>query len=256
VFDEQSDRRQYAKSVEALESYVKKCLTFLEDVSNLFLEEMKEPNLVEPVDPGTSATKLQELKYIEQVKLFVKREVALVSNLATMHAVIWGQCSESMKAKIKGLKDYKVKTEANDCFWLLKQLKAVTLQFDEKRNVFVSLLDARTSMLNCKQFPGQSVRDYLEVLKGWADTIEYHGGTVAENYTLIDEKDSDGNTRTVTERKKIARDRTLATIFIRRSDPTRYSTLVADLSNGYAMGKNEYPADLSTAYSLLRHRRI
>jgi hypothetical protein len=64
-----------------------------------------------------------------------------------LDAVIWCQCSEAMKAKIKSLTDYKNKTEANDCFWLLKQLKAVTLQFDEKRNVFVSLLEARTSLM-------------------------------------------------------------------------------------------------------------
>jgi hypothetical protein len=72
--------------------------------------------------------------------------------------------------------------------WLLKQVKAVTLQFDEKRNGFISLLDARTSFLNCKQSQNQSADDYLESLRGWADTIEYHGGTVAENHELVPEK--------------------------------------------------------------------
>jgi hypothetical protein len=191
-YDEQQDRRQYAKSVEALESYVKKHLKFSEDMSNLFMEDMAAPVVKEPNDPtenGRTATKLQEMVYIEQVKGYVKRLSTMTSNLATVHAVLWGQCSDAMKAKIKALKSYKEKAELNDCFWLLKQLKAVTLKFDDKRNKFISLLDARTSMLNCRQLQGQSASEYLEILRGWADTIEYHGGIVAENYTLIDEKD-------------------------------------------------------------------
>jgi Zinc knuckle len=134
---------------------------------------------------------------------------------------------------------------------LLKKIKAVTLQFDEKRNVFISLLDARTSLLNCRLQQGQSASDYLETLRGWADTIKYHGGTMAENFTLIAEKDESGQARTDEERKALARDRTLAMMFIRRADPTRYGTLIAELSNQYAMGKDEYPKDVSSTYSLL-----
>jgi hypothetical protein len=168
-YDEQYDRRQYTKTVEALESYVKKNITNSEDLQSLFADETKEPAINEPEDPeedGAKATKLQGIVYIEQVKGYVKRLNELKSNLGKVHAVIWGQCSEAMKAKIKSLTDYKSKTEANDCFWLLKQLKAVTLQFDEKRNVFVSLLEARTSLMKCKQEQGQTVSEYLEVLRG------------------------------------------------------------------------------------------
>jgi hypothetical protein len=49
----------------------------------------------------------------------------------------------------------------------------------------------------------------------------------------------------------MARDRTLATLFIRRADPTRYSTLLSELSNNYAMGQDENPTNLTAAYSLL-----
>jgi hypothetical protein len=117
--------------------------------------------------------------------------------------------------------------------------------------VFISLLDARTSFLTCKQKQGQSADEYLETLRGWADTIDYHGGTVSENFTLIPAKDEQGNLRTDDERKIIARDRTLAITLIRGADPTRYGTLIAELSNQYAMGKDEYPTDISSAYSLL-----
>ena len=43
----------------------------------------------------------------------------------------------------------------------------------------------------------------------------------------------------------------MATALIRGADKTRYGTLLAELSNQYAMGKDEYPTDISSAYSLL-----
>lgn len=131
----------------------------------------------------------------------------------------------------------------------------MTLQFDEKRNVFISLLDAKTSFLTCRQSQGQSADDYLETLRGWADTIEYHGGTVAENHELIPIKADDGTERSTDQRKALARDRTLAIALIRGSDRTRYGTLIDDLSNQYAMGKDDYPSDITSAYSLLVNYR-
>jgi hypothetical protein len=123
-YDEQQDRRQYTKTVEELQAYVKKHLDYSEDLANLFLDEMKEPSINEPPDPtanNAKASKLQEMVYVEQVKGYVKRLTKLSSNLATLHAVIWGQCSESMRAKVKALNEYKAKTEANDCFWNVGQ---------------------------------------------------------------------------------------------------------------------------------------
>jgi hypothetical protein len=175
---------------------------------------MKQPTVEKPKALETTVTKTDELIFGEEIKEYVKRTTILKNNMAAIHAVVWGQCSEAMKAKLKSLTEYEDKVDENDCMWLLKQIKAITLQFDEKKNKFISLLDARTS------------------------------------FTIVPEK-LDGVTRTEAKRKEIARDSTLAILLIRKADPTRYGTLIADLSNNYAMGKDEYPKDLSSAYSLL-----
>jgi hypothetical protein len=213
-FDEQGDRRQYSKTVEALEGYVKKSLKFSEDLAPLFATNMIAPTVAMPAEPGVDPTRTEEMIWTEEVKEYVKRTRELRSNLASAHAVIWGQCSEAMRAKIKSLNGYAERTAENDCLWLLNQVRAGTLQFDEKQNGFISLLDARTSFLTCKQTQKQSSDDYLETLKGWADTIEYHGGSVAENHELIPATAENGAARNVEERRAIARDRTLAIALI------------------------------------------
>lgn len=146
--EEQDDRRQYAKTVEALEAHAKKSMKYAEDVAPLFAKDMSFPKIELPNNPSANnrtATKAEELIYVEELKEYVKRSRSLKGNLAAMHAVIWGQCSEAMKAKVKSMENFKMKAKENDCFRLLKEVKAVTLQFDQKPNIFISLLDARTS---------------------------------------------------------------------------------------------------------------
>ena len=43
--------------------------------------------------------------------------------------------------------------------------------------------------LNCKQSDTQSPHEYLETMKALADNIEYQGGSVAESYMMIPERD-------------------------------------------------------------------
>ena len=222
--------------------YVRKTLKYSEDLAPLFADVMANPTVDMPEDLPDNAGPTMKMIFAEEVKEYVKRNRTLKSNLATVYAVIWGQCSDDMKAKVKMHDGYKDKTADNDCFWLLKQIKSITLQFDQSRNGFIALLDAQTSFLTCRQLQGQSAEDYVECLQGWAETIlEYHGGVVAANYKLVPLKDEDGNQRSIEERKGMACECTLAIALIRRADPTRYGTLIANLSNQYAMGKRPVP---------------
>ena len=129
-----------------------------------------------PEEPGADPTRAQDMIYTEKVKQFVKREATLISNLATIHSVIWGQCSEAMKARVGTLTDYRTRADANNCLWLLRQIKAITLQFNEKRNGIMSFLEARANLLNCRQQHGQTVTVFKEILKGWADATWRLGG--------------------------------------------------------------------------------
>jgi hypothetical protein len=129
-YDEQTDRRhQFAKTVKALEGYVKKNLKYAEDLAPLFATESKLPVLVEkPEKPGDNADKVDLEIWKEDIRDLSKRKGVLHGNLAAIHAVIWGQCSEAMKAKIKSLDGYDASTEADDCKWLLSNIKAVSMQ--------------------------------------------------------------------------------------------------------------------------------
>ena len=116
----------------------------------------------------------------------------------------------------------------------------------------MSLLDAQFGFLSCKQKAGESTDEYAENMIRWSDTIETHGGTVAVNFKLIDKMDpTSGVTRTIERRQEMAREHTIVTALIRNADASRYGTLITDLPNQYAMGKEDYPKDITSAKSLL-----
>lgn len=252
---EQGDKRQYAKTVEALEGYAKKNLKFSEDFASLFAFEPTEPTIEKPVDLPPDHSSTDEMIWKEEIKAYVNRTGILRSNLAAIFAVALGQCSDAMKAKLRSLKEYETRYKKNDCLWLLKNILSITLQFDQRRNGYLAIMDAHQNFLNCKQAQDQSTEEYLENLVLWADTIEYHGGTFVENVMLASAVGPGGEPRTEEERRSAARDETLAMALIRGADPTRYGTLLAELSNQFALGRNDYPTDLNAAYSLLVNYR-
>jgi Zinc knuckle len=256
-YDEQTDRRQYAKTVEALMGYAKKNLKCAEDLKSLFATEMTNPTLERPVRPGADADETDIAIWNEDIRDYAKRKRVLRGNLAAIQAIIWGQCSEAMRSKLKSIDGYEESVADDDCEWMLKNIKAVTMQFDAKHNGYISMLDATAAFLNCRQQQGQTADSYLEALKSHADTIEYHGGTLVLNPNLVPATRDDGTPyNNEEERKKVARDCTLGAAFIRGSDPTRYGALVADLANQYNKGKDEYPKDITTsAYSMIVNYR-
>jgi hypothetical protein len=249
--EEQRDGTQYAKTVEALDAYVKKTLTYSADLAPLFAAKHGAPTVALPVEVAASAGELARMIFQGEVKEYVKRTRALQSNLAAIYAVIWGQCSEDMQARVKTNEAYEPKSVANNCAWLLNSIRSVTSKFDSTKFGFMSPLEAQYSFLSCKQEPGQSPDKYAANLVGWAETIETHGGTVSANHELVPEQDTYSNLRTTVQRQVLPRERTLATALIRNADPTKYGTLITDLANQYAMGRDDYPADIATAKGLL-----
>ena len=249
-YDEQSDRRQFTKTVEALEGLVKKTLKNSEDLKPLFATESTLPVLPTPPKPtkgpdGKEPDDADVELWKEEIKALAKQKRVLRSNLSAIHAIIWGQCSEAMKARIKSLSEYEVKAAEDDCKWFLSNIQAITMQFDERHHGYTSMLNAIDGLLNCRQQPDQSVTNYMEALKSHIDTVEYHGGTLVLNLDLAPETAPDGRQLSQEERKRIARDCTLGAALIRGADRTRFGTLQTNLENQFCNGKDEYPTDLT-----------
>ena len=151
-YEEQTDLRQYIRTVEALQGYVKKTMQYPEDLASLFASECYMPVLVrlpKPIPPPVVPAAEGEAPvaapddddneadievWKADLRELLKRKTTLRGNLSAIHAVIWGQCSEAMKAKLKCLSNYEARAEKDNCEWFIRTINAITMKFDAKHN--------------------------------------------------------------------------------------------------------------------------
>jgi hypothetical protein len=107
-----------------------------------------------PKELNSTAMKTQEIVYNKEVKEYVKCKINPESNIGSLYAVAWGQCSKAKKAKVKATAGHKEKLKKMT-FLVLQYIRTITQQFNERRNKFLSVLDARTTQLTCRQELGQ-----------------------------------------------------------------------------------------------------
>ena len=97
-----SDSRQadlYTKTTKEIAEYVGKNYKYGNDV-RLAVESLTPPTLTEPSDPPQGASQTRERIWEKEVDEYVKRKGYLAENLKTLFSLIWGQCTDAMRAKI------------------------------------------------------------------------------------------------------------------------------------------------------------
>jgi len=139
------------KTVKILGEYIAKNLKFPGDLAPL-TKHLTLPTIPRPqhLDPNE-----QDLLTIaiwkKNINSYCMQVDYLNSNLKTIFAVIYGQCSESMKAKLKSLDDFEEKDQDCDCVWVLKAIKGITYHFEGQRFPYLSLDDARMNYYTFRQ---------------------------------------------------------------------------------------------------------
>jgi hypothetical protein len=96
---------------------------------------LKAPCIVKP-KALTDKQKTDDLEvalWKEEVGAYSKRTGVVKPNMKAIFAVIWGQCNESLKDKLRSINRYEIKYEQGDCVWLLTEIKGIMLSFEGQR---------------------------------------------------------------------------------------------------------------------------
>ena len=246
-FNENDNKNQFSKTVEALGEYIAKNMKYAGDMMPL-TKELEQPVITEPEELDEHETsKLKIALWDRKVANYSVRFDHLESNLKAAYAVIWGQCSDAMKAKLKSQPKFLTHDKDSDCIWLLKEIKGIMLRFEGQRYIFLSLHDAHLAYYTYRQNPDVALSKYLEEFQALIDVVEHYGGTIGHDPSLV--KVSAGKDDAA--KQKSARDKAVALAFLRQADRKRFGALWADLENQFSRGNDQYPPDLTAAYSML-----
>lgn len=262
---ETTDKKQFVLTLEMAREVMAKEYKNSEDLMPLFADPMVNPTITDPVRPvrpnvahlndDDKAIALEEhadarARYNSLVVATDKRRERLTSNKSALWALLWGQCSDGVRAKLRAAQNFSTHERTFNVYWLIENIKNVMNRFDGGKHVFTALIKARKAVYNCKQGT-LSDEDYLRTFTTVKDVVESHQGDLGEHYSHAPEFDEAGDPIGIPERTTIAKNRTIAALFIANADPRRYGSLMTSLANDFAMGVDKYPNDLNAAYALL-----
>ena len=255
-----SDARQadlFAKTTKEIAEYVGRTYKYGGDI-RLVVENLALPTLAVPDDPPDGASRTVQQIWEKNVDEYVKRSNYLSENVKTLYSLVWGQCTDIMRQKVEALGNFETMSSDGDGLELLRAIKDMSFNFQSQKYVPHSLHESKHRFYMCSQGRHLTTQAYLEYFQNMVDVIEHSGGSIghkpgieraiaAETGAVID-------SMTVEQRdnlKKEAQDRYLAVAFMLGSDRSRFGRLIENLENDFLQGRNNYPASLTGAYSLL-----
>ena len=188
VYHENPDKRQFSKTIEALELHVYSSAVFkyADDLEPLF-QTHTMPILDKPSQPddydANSAVDVQILK--QEVNDYMERRKALRVNLRALWKIIWGQCTPALQAELSALpvfkeNEYPPNNDNANCAWLLTQIKNIRTRFASQTYAFMAAIDAYHSLFNFRQ-NDLSVTEYYEQFEELTDTIQDCGGDLGSD---------------------------------------------------------------------------
>jgi len=153
-----------------------------------------------------------------------------------------------VRAKLKSLPDFQTKDRESDCVWLLKAIKGIMLCLEGQRFLFLSLDDAFAHYYAYRQGADTSLAMYLDEFKNLVDLLEHYGGSISSYPALL----AAIKRKTNKEKAKKACDKALGLSFLKWANHCHFGkNLWTDLENQFSRGNNQYPNNLTEAYSLL-----
>ena len=176
TFEESQDKSKFIKALEQLALCNAK-MPHAKDMSQLY-RTLKKPVIPSPPEnpdtgPDGKPSALQQLLWTESAKAYTKRLKQLDDNLHATYAIVYGQCSKTMKSKLQSLTDYETMHERCDCPWLLNSIKSIMYTFEGQGFVFDTMDSARTSMVTTKQQPNQSLSEFYSHFKSTIEAFEH-----------------------------------------------------------------------------------
>ena len=92
-----------------------------------------------------------KLKYLEEIKLYLKNKERLSSTVVGLFNVVWGQCSRKVQNRCRAHADYPEIKNNHKIAEVLKVIRDITHQFESQTHLFDSLDHAVRKYYTYKQ---------------------------------------------------------------------------------------------------------
>jgi len=248
VFHENNNRNQFVQTIEVLGKYFTKNMKYVGEIMPL-ARDLKNSEVLEPASIASTETDCNIVfKWEKKMTDYITCKNVMQSDLKAAYTIMWGQCSEALRAKVKSSNEYAAKSMDCNCEWLIKTIRGMMLQFDGQWEIHCSITNVHGVYHAYWLLQDKLLAIYLEEFTALVDTIEHYGGCIGYDTALIDYKMA---AMTLDAKRKGAHDKLLAMDFLKKALQNQFGGLLTDLNNLYSRGADQYPKDLIEAHALL-----
>jgi hypothetical protein len=139
-----------------------------------------QPRPTAPVGSGTPPVvdEIDKEIFKEEIRMFVKTKASIESTMKSLYDLIWGQCSESLRSRLRGYNDYATYSTNADSLALLKGIRAEMTGFRNKQYLPHSLHKMMRDFYNLVQGKHRSNQEYYDEFNSMVETAEESGATI------------------------------------------------------------------------------
>jgi hypothetical protein len=180
-----------------------------------------------------------------------------LENRQKLFSLVWQQCTELMRAKIKAHREYNTIEQNLNGVDLLRVIKLICFNIEDEKYIPQKVHETKAAFYKLKQ-GRDSDQAYQVRFLNTVQVIEQCGASLGEDpMTRVMVCKALGyvsNTTIATEIAEITktvRDYTLGAALILGADPGRYSGMIRGLKNASLAGRDEWPKNVTEAYNYL-----
>ena len=247
----------FIKSKKALANYVGRTYQHSGDIRHT-IETLTLPTIPTPTAPiGDPIPPLLAAIFSEQVKEYVTQTSRLQENIKCLWALVWGQCSDTIRTRIQALDMYEDMHAASDGLQLLIAIKDLMFNVQERKYIPLSIHLAKRQFFLLSQ-GRNTVGEYYEQFKNQTDVLTHIGAGIGNDEAItnqvlrsqgVDVDDVMDAQQETAETEGIQWYHALA--FLMGSDRSRFGHLLEKLENDVTAGNDNYPKTLTDAYNML-----
>jgi hypothetical protein len=197
----------------------------------------------------------------KKIEIYVQHEMALEENNRALYALVMGQCTETMRAKLESQATFEAVDNTLSGLGLQVMIRVLVYQLHSQKYLPHSIHEAMRQIVNFQQRKGMTAAAYLEQFQNLVEVATHTGASAGLHAGIVVEISEEMQVDlTQATRAKImatqaaAKERFQATSFLLNSDRSRYGWFIEDIENAYIQGQNRYPATITASYDLFVNR--
>eukprot|EP00957_Ditylum_brightwellii_P095764 7296585-Ditylum_brightwellii.AAC.1 len=137
-----------------------------------------EITISKPTEPEATSPQFSKDIYKEEVREYVREKKALKRVTKQAYELVWGQCLQPMREKLRTVTDFDTITHKENTVNLLKAIKSTIFKFDNKCDVYVAMGNVINWFWHFYQARDMSNISYFEKFKNLIELAEEHGANI------------------------------------------------------------------------------